>query len=207
MRVAWFSGGKESLYAALQRWPPDFFLFLIYKFQKPSPHIINLKHTVLSAASMRVPLIILRLDKGKEFEQKVELLRKLNVKEIVAGDVQVVDHLKYMEKLADAVGADLHEPLWGMNTEELLYREVEDELKPAIIGIREDMPLEWLGRTIDQSSVEEFLNIVKRLGIDPVGERGEYHTLVVSSKVHREPLKVKVAGQIATEGQVVAVLE
>ena len=169
LRVAWFSGGKESLYAALQRWPPDLFLFLVYEFSEPSPHIVNLKHAVLS--------------------------------------VNIVSHLKYMERLAEAAGARLYEPLWGQNTEELLRREIEDGLRPAIIGFRRDFPREWLCRVIDEDTVEGFLENVKKHGIDPVGERGEYHSLVVSSKVHREALEVKLARVVVSEKHVIAVLE
>ena len=207
LRVAWFSGGKESLYAALQRWPPDLFLFLVYEFSEPSPHIVNLKHAVLSAASMRIPVAVVRLDRGREFEQTVRFLEKVGAREMVAGDVNIVSHLKYMERLAEAAGARLYEPLWGQNTEELLRREIEDGLRPAIIGFRRDFPREWLCRVIDEDTVEGFLEDVKKHGIDPVGERGEYHSLVVSSKVHREALEVKLARVVVSEKQVIAVLE
>lgn len=195
------------MYAALQHWPPDIFLFLIYEFREPSPHIINLRHVVLSAASMSIPLVVLRLSRDEAFEQKVELLRKLNVEEIVAGDVYIDEHLKYMERLADAVGAVLREPLWGMNSEDLLHREIMDGLKPVIIGANRRMPLKWLGEAISEENIGEFLDTVKRLGIDPIGERGEYHTLVIFSKAHREPLRVRVAKRVTTERQVIAILD
>jgi len=41
MKIAFYSGGKESVYAALLEWPIDAFVFLIYDFPRPSPHIAN----------------------------------------------------------------------------------------------------------------------------------------------------------------------
>jgi len=117
------------------------------------------------------------LPKGREFEEKARLLRKLDVDVIVAGDVDVEDHLRYMEKLAGEVGASLKEPLWGMDHEDLLKREAE-ELSFYIIG----GPGELLCRRVDGSNVEEFIALAKKMGIDPLGERGEYHSQVVEVK-------------------------
>jgi len=176
MKIAFYSGGKESVYAALLEWPIDAFVFLIYDFPKPSPHIANLGFAV-GFGSRIAPVVVHKLPKGREFEEKARLLRKLGVDVIVAGDVDVEDHLRYMEKLAREVGASLKEPLWGMDHEELLRREAE-ELSFYIIG----GPGELLCRRVDGSNVEEFIALAKKMSVDPLGERGEYHSQVVEVK-------------------------
>jgi len=173
MKIAFYSGGKESVYAALLEWPIDALVFLIYDFPRSSPHIANLGFAV-GFGSRMAPVVVHRLPKGREFEEKARLLRKLGVDVIVAGDVDVEDHLRYMEKLAGEVGASLKEPLWGMDHEELLRREAE-ELSFYVIG----GPGELLCRRVDRDNVEEFIALTKRMGVDPLGERGEYHSQVV----------------------------
>jgi len=42
MRVAMFSGGKESFYASVRAGGVDAYIMFIYKFPEPSPHIVNL---------------------------------------------------------------------------------------------------------------------------------------------------------------------
>lgn len=175
MRVALYSGGKDSVYAALREWPVDLFLFLVYQFPRPSPHHVNMAFAI-ELGSRMAPVVVARLDRGREFDQKAQLLRRLGATELVAGDVYVEEHLKYMERLADAVGARLREPLWGMDTEELVRREVE-ELSFLVVGSARG---EVLCRTVDRDNVDRFIAEVKGLGMDPAGERGEYHSQVVS---------------------------
>jgi diphthamide synthase (EF-2-diphthine--ammonia ligase) len=50
----------------------------------------------------------------------------------------------------------------------------------------------WLGRLLTPSMVDEFAAI----GVDPCGERGEYHTLVVNSPLFSRPLDVRPCGHV-----------
>lgn len=170
-----YSGGKESVYAALLEWPVDLFLFLIYQFPRPSPHILNLGKAV-ELGSQMAPVAVLRLRKGREFWDKVEFLRKVGASEIVAGDVDVAEHLEYMERLAGEVGAKLKEPLWGADRRELLRRMAE-ELDFVVIGANRRELLCW---RVGRDNVGEFISAAERAGVDVLGERGEYHTQVVA---------------------------
>ncbi|MGC8974171.1 MAG: ATPase [Thermoproteus sp.] len=175
MKAALFSGGKDSVYAALLEWPVDIFITFIYDFPRPSPHLLNLHKAVELAAAMGIPLAILKVDRGREFEQEAAFLRKLGVSELVAGDQAVEDHLRYMERLAGEAGAKLREPLWGLDPGELLLREA-GALDFLVIGANvADLVCDFVSR----DNAEAFLAKTRALGVDPIGERGEYHTLVV----------------------------
>jgi diphthamide synthase (EF-2-diphthine--ammonia ligase) len=50
----------------------------------------------------------------------------------------------------------------------------------------------WLGRSLRRGMLADFA----RLGVDPCGERGEYHTLVTNSPLFRAPLHVKANGHV-----------
>lgn len=178
LRVALFSGGKDSVYSALLEWPVDLFLTFIYDFPRPSPHLANMRKLVELSAAMSVPLVLLRVHRGSEFKEEVDLLRRLGTGVLVAGDQGVEDHLKYMERLAGEAGAELREPIWGMGEGELLLKEAE-ELSFVIIGSEKK---EILCRRVDAYTVREFLDVARSLGISPIGEAGEYHSLVFEVK-------------------------
>ncbi|AFH42020.1 ATP-binding protein [Fervidicoccus fontis] len=104
-----------------------------------------------------------KLNKGKEFEETADVLRKLGAEEIIAGDVYVEDHLKYMERLGEEVGAKLVESLWGIDPEELLHEEIASGIRTLVVGCEYSMS-NWLGREISSESVENFLRDAKRGG-------------------------------------------
>jgi diphthamide synthase (EF-2-diphthine--ammonia ligase) len=115
------------------------------------------------------------LPKGREFNYKADLLKRLGASVLVAGDQAVEDHLAYMKKLADAVGAELREPLWERNPREILLEEVR-HIDFVVIGAAHR---ELICREVNKDNVLEFLELLGRLGVDPIGERGEYHSQVV----------------------------
>ena len=197
-RIAFLSGGKDSLYAALQKWPIDYGVVLVYEFPRPSPHLINLGKSVETLLLAGVSVVVERLPRGREREETIRLLRRLGVSEIVAGDVYVEDHLRYMEGIAGEVGAKLYEPLWGMDTEELLHREMEAGIVTLVTGADERLS-SWVGRLLSKDNAGELASEAKRLGLDPLGEQGEYHTLVVNSPVHSRRLSYRVCERFGHE--------
>jgi uncharacterized protein (TIGR00290 family) len=178
MRVAVFSGGKDSVYAVMKMWPIDLFIYFVYEFPRPSPHTINIGKIAELATSLGAPLLIKKLTKGHESEEAIRLFKQLNVNEIVAGDV-FLDR-SYLDKIAHECNAFLYEPLWMMNSEALLREEIKNGIRPLIIGIIKRMET-WLGKIIDEHNINVFINDLKINDVDPVGERGEFHTLVLAS--------------------------
>jgi Predicted ATPases of PP-loop superfamily len=175
MKVLFFSGGKDSVYAYHLERPVDLFFVSVYQFPRPSPHLLNLHKTVELALALGVPTLIVNLPKGGEFETKASLLRRLGAKALVAGDQAVEDHLRYMKRLAAEAGAELREPLWGRDPAQVLREEVQ-HMDVLIIGARHR---ELVCRLVTRENVEEFITLARQLGVDPLGELGEYHTLVV----------------------------
>jgi len=45
-----------------------------------------------------------------------------------------------------------------------------------------------------------MLDDFERLGVDPCGENGEYHTVVTSSPLFREPLRLEFGEQVSRSG-------
>ncbi|MEM0028746.1 MAG: ATPase [Ignisphaera sp.] len=192
MHVAFLSGGKDSYYAIYRSGiQVDIGLVLVYDFPRPSPHLVNLGKTVETILLMGIPVAVVKLGKGREFVETVGFLRSLGVDTIIAGDVYIEDHLRYMENIAKEVGAALVEPLWGMDPEDLLYKEIEDGLKPMVIGCVNGLG-KWLGVVLDRDNVYAFAENAKSIGVDPLGEKGEYHTIVLSGPLHKASLSYKI---------------
>ena len=190
MRVLFSSGGKDSFYALMKVSRVDLALILSYEFPRPSPHLVNMGKSVETHLKTGVPVLVKHLRKGREREETVELLKRLGASEIVAGDVYVEDHLKYMEGIAREACATLIEPLWGEDPEELLYKEFESGLRVLLIGCKKGLE-RWLGVEADKDDVVGLAESCKAMGLDPLGERGEYHTVVINSPLHREEVRYR----------------
>jgi len=179
-KILMFTGGKESVYAAILEWPIEYLLILIYDFPRPSPHILNLEAVIRLGYSMNIPIIIKRLPKGKEYEYTVKLLKSLNIDAIVAGDQGVEENLKYMEKIANDTSALLIEPLWSIDPEELFLREAK-EISSIIIGVKKDLT-NIICNKITEENASKLIDLFKKNKFNPIGELGEYHTFAYNIK-------------------------
>ena len=54
----------------------------------------------------------------------------------------------------------------------------------------------WLGRPLRSELLPEF----ERLGVDPCGERGEYHTVVTDSRLFASPIRLSNHGHVQRSG-------
>ncbi len=192
-----FSGGKDSFYASVKAGSFDAYLILVYEFPDPSPHLVNLGLSVMTGLLTGKPVFVKKLRRGREFNETVEFLREINASTIIAGDVYVEDHLKYMEKVARESGAELREPLWGMDPLEVLVEEMKYGIEAQIIGVIHGLE-DLLGRRLTQTSFEEIARMLEKRGYDVLGERGEYHTIVEYSPRHSGRLNHRVVGERTT---------
>jgi diphthine-ammonia ligase len=190
-----FSGGKESLYALQmvqqQGVEVEHLIYEIPTF--PSPHIVNIEALKTLAESMHKSFTIVKL--GTDGVELAETLRKLNVDALVAGDINVPQHVAWLSEICNrAGGVKLLEPLFGKEML-VLFREMFlasplSPFKATIIGVdTKHLGEEWLGFTLSKDTAAEFLS--KTQGVDPLGENGEYHTICVESPLYSKNYKIK----------------
>jgi uncharacterized protein (TIGR00290 family) len=132
---------------------------------------------------------IVDLHKGEQ--ELVNLLKNLNVDALVAGDINVPQHITWLQNICSQAGIELLEPLFGKKTS-ILFQEMfsEPRFKATIIGVNTKfLTDEWLGFTISCETAETFLS--KTRYIDPLGENGEFHTMVVDSPLYSNVFKIK----------------
>ncbi len=92
-----------------------------------------------------------------------------------------------------ANGLTAVEPLFGSSTTTLFEEWTSSGADARIVTTRAALlDASWLGRPLRRDMLAEF----SRLGVDPCGERGEYHTLVTDSPLFRAPLRVRANGHV-----------
>jgi uncharacterized protein (TIGR00290 family) len=122
------------------------------------------------------------------FHQALEDLRAEGVDGLIFGDIHLSDVRTWYELHVRAAGLEHVEPLWGEPPESLV-REVIARGYAAVLTCVEEARTNpaWLGQPL----CEELVAAFEARGIDPCGERGEYHTLVTDGPLFRAPLAVR----------------
>ena len=189
--VALFSGGKDSLYALhlaeKQGVTVDNLVTLLPTLPWPSPHSENIEALKLLAESMGKHLTIVDFKREDAF---IEALKSLEVDALVAGDINVEAHLVGLQDVCSKTGLKLLEPIYGRDTSELFHEIFGLGFKALITGVNlKYLGEEWLSFVINEESGAEFLS---KIGdVDPLGENGEFHTLVLECPLYVKPFKVK----------------
>ncbi len=194
--AAFFSGGKESVFAVYKCLKEgvevDYLIMNFFEFPRPSPHTENASMVRAIAELLGIPLVEVRLEAGREKEKLRAVLSELGVDALVAGDILLEEHRRWHSDLVEPLGLELLEPLWlgdPSKTRMLAEEELAAGLVPVVMGVNLRKFSEgekWLGRKLDEAAIEELA----RLGIDPCGEHGEYHTLVVDAPIFRGKIEL-----------------
>ena len=186
-----FSGGKESIHAISnvesKGVEVKHLLHEIPTFDSPHSHNIEALKTL--AKSMNKDFTIVDLRNGEQ--ELIDSLKSLNVDALVAGDINVLQHVTWLQNICSQAGIELLEPLFGKQTS-ILFREMfsEPRFKATIVGVNtESLSDEWLGFTISHETAETFLSRTHK--IDPLGENGEFHTIVVDSPLYSKAFRIK----------------
>ncbi len=199
-----WSGGKDSclaLHRARQAGArPDSLLTIICEDGVRSrSHGLRKEVLEAQAAAMGMPLSV-RCATWAEYESvfidALREIRKAGVSAVVFGDIDFPPHLEWEEKVCAQAGLTAYLPLWECAREKLLHEFLSLGYKALIVMVNEKMlDRKFLGRIIDGELVDEF----RKIGIDPCGENGEYHTLVFDGPVFSGPLPFE-TGSITEQG-------
>ncbi len=189
--AALFSGGKDSLYAMYlaekQGVSVDHLITLLPTLPWPSPHAENIEALKILAKSMEKNHIIIDFKDENRF---IETLKNLEIEALVAGDINVDAHLKGLEDVCNKTDLELLEPIYGKNTSDLFSKIFSLGFKVLITGVNLDyLTEEWLGFIISEKTGLSFLSKIGN--VDPLGENGEFHTLVLNCPLYNKEFKVK----------------
>lgn len=199
MRIAALcSGGKDSAYAlwlAQRRGHEVVRVVAMIPAREDSWmfHLPNVELMDLFAECTGLPLV--KASTSGEPEQELEdlkrVLRGLGVEGVVSGAVASSYQRRRLDRVCEELGLKHLAPLWGKEPEPLLREMLEEGFEVLITSVSaEGLGQEWLGKKLDESSLSRLLELSRRYRFNPVGEGGEYESLVLDAPFFRKRVEV-----------------
>ena len=103
---------------------------------------------------------------------------------VVFGDLFLGDIRAYREAQLDALGMACVFPLWGRDTRELAHEMIERGLRAHLTCVDpRQLDRSFAGRGFDAELLAELPP-----GVDPCGERGEFHTFACAGPMFEHPI-------------------
>ena len=112
------------------------------------------------------------------------------------GDLFLEDIRKYRENRLKGTGIEPIFPLWSTPTGELAEQMLSAGLEAFVGSVDlKKLPSDIAGQKWTKDLLKEFPE-----GIDPCGENGEIHTVVVGGPMFRRTIAVSVGGIVKRDG-------
>ncbi|MFB6255883.1 MAG: diphthine--ammonia ligase [Haloplanus sp.] len=120
-----------------------------------------------------------------------ELAAEVDLAGVTAGAVESAFQTSRIEAMCKRLGIDLYAPLWQRDpvtlAEEMLDAGFEITIvQVAAAGLDES----WLGRRLDADALDELVALNERYGVHPLGEGGEFETLVTDGPHMDRPIEL-----------------
>lgn len=199
MRVAVLvSGGKDSVLAlhhVLREGHEVKYLVSMIPLREDSWmfHYPNIRLVDLLAEAVGIPLVKAETSgvKEEELEDLKRLIEKLDVEGVVSGAIASTYQKTRIEGICRQLGLECVAPLWHRNPRDLLNEILDLKFEVIITGVYAyGFDEDWLGRRIDENTVNALLELNRQYGISPVGEGGEYETLVLDAPLYKKKLRI-----------------
>ncbi|MFB6282713.1 MAG: diphthine--ammonia ligase [Halobacteria archaeon] len=187
-----FSGGKDSTYSMYEAHKEHQVTDVVIVTAEEGSYMYHTQATdpaelAVKSLSWDVDLHHVEIE-GKpdpDVEKRDEItplktkLQELDVDAVVSGAVESSYQKSRVDGTAEKLGLDSLAPLWHTDPEEKLREIVEDYVVMITAVAAGGLDESWLGRKIDGKAVDELLELNEEYGVHPMGEGGEYETLVV----------------------------
>jgi diphthine-ammonia ligase len=115
-------------------------------------------------------------------------MRVLGVTHVIFGDIYPDANRVWAENISAGQGLTAVEPLWDEPTGSLVHEFISTQSTALITTVRDAYLDEtYLGRSLTRELVQALV----QKGIDPCGERGEFHTFVTQYEGFNASISVK----------------
>lgn len=193
--AALWSGGKDSCLAwrlATEQGYEVATLINFYSGERSRSHGLPTALICDQARAAGMPIIQKEV-KGNSYEatfrNTLAELKERGIENLICGDIYLMEHRSWLERVVGEAGVSPVFPLWDRDTGELVADFVKRRFEAIIVSARSDtLGKEWLGCPIDGDFRQKLGCLPHK--IDPCGELGEFHTLVISGPDWPGRLKV-----------------
>ena len=196
-----FSGGKDStmaVYAALEAKEDVKYLLSMksrndesYMFHVPNIHITDLLSEALDIPIMSVETDGIKEEELKDLKAAFVNLKDSGVEAIYTGALYSVYQKSRIERLGDEVGLKIISPYWHVDELEYMHKIVSLGFKIMICGVAAwGLDESWLGRIIDDETIEELVKLNEKYQVDIAFEGGEAETLAIDGPIFKKRIEI-----------------
>ncbi len=196
--VSW-SGGKDSCLAGYlaskNNARVEYLVNMITGDGKRSwTHGLTTRLLKLQARALGIPLVQRRTTGTSyqtEFTGMLLTLKERGITGGVFGDIDLVEHRNWVERVCEQAGITPYLPLWGQPQGSVLRTFIDAGFEAVIVAARADLFDETiLGQTIDRNLIRRLEKMSRTGNFSPCGESGEYHTLVIDGPWFQHRLEI-----------------
>ncbi|MEA3317245.1 MAG: diphthine--ammonia ligase [Bacteroidota bacterium] len=153
-------------------------------------HGIKKKFIRRQAEAMNIPIIQEATDFRNyetHFKKLINELKKDGVTAGIFGDIYLLEHRTWIERVCKELDIEAIFPLWENDTKELLKEFIDMGFKALTVAVNTDkLNKNWIGRNLDLSFFDEITTMEN---IDPCAENGEYHSFVYAGPIFSNPVQ------------------
>lgn len=156
-------------------------------------HHPNIRLIDLFAEAVEIPLAKAETSgiKEEEIEDLKRLIERLDVEGIVSGAIASNYQKTRIEKICKKLRLNCITPLWNRDPAEILEEMLNLKFEAIITGVyAHGLNKEWLGRKIDEASIKALMELNRLYGVSPIGEGGEYETLVLDACFYKKRINI-----------------
>ncbi|HMK49518.1 MAG TPA: diphthine--ammonia ligase [Thermodesulfovibrionales bacterium] len=206
MFISSWSGGKDSCFAFYKAMSAGFKVshllnFISKEYQRVSFHGVRRELIQAQAELAGIPLVQKETTPGNyetEFKEAVRSLLPGGIRGMIFGDIYLDEHRQWVERVCRELGCEAVEPLWGRDTGDLMKDYVDAGVQAVIVSAQSDLiDKEWIGKPVDMRFIE---HLKSKPDVDPCGEKGEYHTLVLGCPVFKGRIEITEEEVVKREG-------
>jgi len=156
-------------------------------------HYPNIHITDLFAEAVGIPLVKAETSgvKEAELEDLKRLLAQLDIDAVVSGGISSQYQKNRIDRICQELGFKHIAPLWQENPLKLLKQILELKMETVIVGVyAHGFTPNWLGRRIDETAINDLIELNKKYQVSLVGEGGEYETLVLDAPFFKKKIEL-----------------
>ena len=192
--VSW-SGGKDSclaLHRAMRSGLEIGFLFTMLgeDGSMSASHGLTKEVLDVQAETLGIPIVYGKSFSGsyeESFKKTIGDQKTQGVQGGVFGDINLQVHRDWVERVCGDIGIKPFLPLWLEDYDRLLKEFIGGGFEAMIVSAMADLiDGEWIGRPFDW----EFVKYLEQEGLDRLGEKGEFHTLVTNGPIFSKRMRV-----------------